>query len=382
MLRPRINEADLTKQTFTAINGQLILATPANVNSLQVGNIAYISCDPSNPVYTGNVDASLLVGQAASKIQGDVNNPQGSVVLYSTSSAFCSLDATNFEYPLVFTTTNASAASSLESGLNTPAPANAVTTIQVDKSSVGNNGDGLGPSPTTAVAMIILYSITGIITALFLIIIITGAIRAHRHPERYGPRNVIGRPRQSRAKGIARAMLETLPIVKFGENEDANKPPMPMPMPNEGDIEMGTTAAEHEHHELENTDTRHELDNNNEENATKPKASSDSSNDGEEVMATTAAESSESSAGEEGSKTQESKEKQPAEDSHEGHDHAAHDHSAHPETSGSDNGLACSVCTDDFVKGQDIRVLPCGHKFHPECIDPWLLNVSGTCPLW
>ena len=47
-----------------------------------------------------------------------------------------------------------------------------------------------------------------------------------------------------------------------------------------------------------------------------------------------------------------------------------------------DNGLACSVCTDDFAKGQDVRVLPCKHKFHPECIDPWLLNVSGTCPLW
>ena len=47
-----------------------------------------------------------------------------------------------------------------------------------------------------------------------------------------------------------------------------------------------------------------------------------------------------------------------------------------------ENGLACSVCTDDFTKGQDVRVLPCNHKFHPECIDPWLLNVSGTCPLW
>ena len=68
--------------------------------------------------------------------------------------------------------------------------------------------------------MIILYSITGIITALFLCIIIMGAVRAHRHPERYGPRRVAGRPRQSRARGIARAMLDTIPIVKFGDEAD------------------------------------------------------------------------------------------------------------------------------------------------------------------
>jgi hypothetical protein len=42
----------------------------------------------------------------------------------------------------------------------------------------------------------------------------------------------------------------------------------------------------------------------------------------------------------------------------------------------------CPICTDDFVKGQDMRVLPCSHQFHPNCIDPWLINVSGTCPLW
>ncbi|KAI7312747.1 hypothetical protein KC315_g11902, partial [Hortaea werneckii] len=41
----------------------------------------------------------------------------------------------------------------------------------------------------------------------------------------------------------------------------------------------------------------------------------------------------------------------------------------------------CSICTDDFEIGQDQRVLPCNHRFHPACIDPWLLNVSGTCPL-
>lgn len=44
--------------------------------------------------------------------------------------------------------------------------------------------------------------------------------------------------------------------------------------------------------------------------------------------------------------------------------------------------FSCPICTDDFIKGQDLRVLPCNHQFHMECIDPWLVNVSGTCPLW
>jgi hypothetical protein len=44
--------------------------------------------------------------------------------------------------------------------------------------------------------------------------------------------------------------------------------------------------------------------------------------------------------------------------------------------------FSCPICTDDFIKGQDLRVLPCNHQFHMECIDPWLMNVSGTCPLW
>ena len=42
----------------------------------------------------------------------------------------------------------------------------------------------------------------------------------------------------------------------------------------------------------------------------------------------------------------------------------------------------CPVCMDDFENGQEVRVLPCSHRFHPECIDPWLLNISGSCPLW
>jgi hypothetical protein len=44
--------------------------------------------------------------------------------------------------------------------------------------------------------------------------------------------------------------------------------------------------------------------------------------------------------------------------------------------------LRCSVCTEDFVDADNVRILPCGHIYHRHCIDPWLLDYAGTCPLW
>lgn len=48
----------------------------------------------------------------------------------------------------------------------------------------------------------------------------------------------------------------------------------------------------------------------------------------------------------------------------------------------SDSELACSVCTEDFIENDSVRILPCGHIYHRRCIDPWLLRFGGTCPLW
>jgi hypothetical protein len=174
--------------------------------------------------------------------------------------------------------------------------------------------------------MIILYSITGIITALFLGIIITGAVRAHRHPERYGPRRIAGRVRQSRARGIARAMLDTIPVVKFDDNHDEIDAA-------KRDVEMsaGPDDPAREHSPPRDGVTGH-------------------------------------------STPTESELPTPVEDT----PIAAPEKTETPET----GNFSCPICTDDFVKGQDLRVLPCNHQFHMECIDPWLMNVSGTCPLW
>ena len=305
------------------------------------GDIAYISCEPSD--YEGEINAAQCINFA-------VNNRPVAIVLFSAYSARCSFTITNsFQYTALYTTEDANSSSAVLDGLLAASPPNPNTSIHVDMSTINgtsNNGSGdvLGRSPTTAVAMIILYSITGIITALFLIIIIVGAIRAHRHPERYGPRRIVGRPRQSRAKGIARAMLETLPIVKFGDVEEENKPADHREV-----MELGVTNSEH----VENASVPTELPADNEGRTHMEQG------EGLDLMEnrTTKAAGVEQSA-------------------------PKAENTVDTGTPAVDNGLACSVCVEDFEKGQDVRVLPCKHRFHPDCIDPWLLNVSGTCPLW
>ena len=42
---------------------------------------------------------------------------------------------------------------------------------------------------------------------------------------------------------------------------------------------------------------------------------------------------------------------------------------------------SCSICLDEYQMGEQIRVLPCQHTFHSECIFPWLTERSPTCPL-
>lgn len=41
---------------------------------------------------------------------------------------------------------------------------------------------------------------------------------------------------------------------------------------------------------------------------------------------------------------------------------------------------SCSICFDEYKKGDVIRNLPCGHKFHYKCMKPWF-KTSSLCPL-
>ncbi|XP_018425047.1 PREDICTED: E3 ubiquitin-protein ligase RNF43 [Nanorana parkeri] len=40
----------------------------------------------------------------------------------------------------------------------------------------------------------------------------------------------------------------------------------------------------------------------------------------------------------------------------------------------------CAVCLEEFSDGQDLRILPCCHEYHLECVDTWLRQ-NHTCPL-
>lgn len=43
--------------------------------------------------------------------------------------------------------------------------------------------------------------------------------------------------------------------------------------------------------------------------------------------------------------------------------------------------VSCAVCIDEISDNQDLIVLPCHHKFHTDCIIPWLTERQAHCPL-
>lgn len=59
---------------------------------------------------------------------------------------------------------------------------------------------------------------------------------------------------------------------------------------------------------------------------------------------------------------------------------------AHIVASGNSSSSSCTICCDDYESGDALRILKCGHKYHVECIDKWLLCSTDylrapTCPI-
>jgi hypothetical protein len=45
-----------------------------------------------------------------------------------------------------------------------------------------------------------------------------------------------------------------------------------------------------------------------------------------------------------------------------------------------DDSTTCSICREDFKRGDELRQTDCGHTFHQVCLDPWF-DDHTTCPL-
>ena len=46
-----------------------------------------------------------------------------------------------------------------------------------------------------------------------------------------------------------------------------------------------------------------------------------------------------------------------------------------------DEQAVCAICLEEFQVREFLRVLPCDHEFHRDCIDPWLKKRSRFCPI-
>ncbi len=39
----------------------------------------------------------------------------------------------------------------------------------------------------------------------------------------------------------------------------------------------------------------------------------------------------------------------------------------------------CMICLELYKIGEELRLLPCAHLYHKDCVDNWL-KLSGKCP--
>ncbi|KXX73428.1 E3 ubiquitin-protein ligase SDIR1 [Madurella mycetomatis] len=340
-----LNESEAVRSDIW-IRGSLVSAeSPVSSERLTIPrSIVFLSCDPENATQVFN--------------EFMAEEPRA-ILLYSLDGNCCALEGEDLRYTTIYTMTDSGEAWDT---LNNTDRAGGILRATISGNStvtIPEPGSGRRNGSNSAVAMSILYSITGLITLLFLVIIATGAIRAHRYPERYGPRSGYGgRPRQSRAKGLARAVLETLPVVKFGDPSPGKPDPaLELESQRSGaspDPGMGTRLSAIPE-EPRSPEMR--------QSTAAPMSGAVSALP--ETLPMTAATTT----------TGQAAAIAPA--------MVDADDKGEPKTEHrpSEEHLGCSICTEDFTVGEDVRVLPCDHKFHPPCIDPWLINISGTCPL-
>ena len=192
---------------------------------------------------------------------------------------------------------------------------------------------------------LMVYILVSAIATGFVIIMLFLGLRAYKRMEEDPIQHIGSRPRQSRARGIARAALDAIPIIRFRTRpQEALEKDLEM---QDGASSLGpevlTTGFRSDSCKPEGTRTLGPV----QIDETAADLTTTNTLTGHPLLHSASSSSSEAPIPNSPNRSQ----------------------------------TRCPVCFDDFEEDQAVRVLPCDHSFHIDCIDPWLLNVAGSCPL-
>lgn len=250
-------------------------------------------------------------------------SPAPCIIYFSRQSDFCDFSGYISNIDLIYTMENRS---DTERMFEVPGVSDVYQVLPIYVRISQNKIDKHEGKPSKGlIAVFCVVTIVGILL-LAAIVVAVIHVRRRRRQRRHGQLNNTARsPRPNQPRGPVTAILEALPIVKFGVKQE----------PGRAHIYHGPPVTG-------NTTQTHEIE-------LAKSGAGDSSMPKQKEVVTEQAD-------------------------------VTPRHSAATVTASHDN-RSCSICTEDFEIGQDQRILPCTHRFHPTCVDPWLINGSATCPL-
>lgn len=130
--------------------------------------VVFLSCDPS----TTGTDSNLITpDRMLNTIMNNSSSPNA-ILLYSMTKPICYLGGPHLTYTRVWTMASQDDAIRLRSALTATGTDPVVASITPSSKAVESQQPR--PGSTSAIAMSILYSITGLITLLFLLIMLLG----------------------------------------------------------------------------------------------------------------------------------------------------------------------------------------------------------------
>lgn len=322
-------------------NQQFYLATAQNFFS---NTMMFVSCDANN-TETAQFMNELLVNGASC------------VVFYSAKESGCAFDPKAEpryrRIPNLFTMISAGESMQISSLLSTKAIVSATISAQHSGSGGGTNN-----------SLIALYVVIALLAVILFTMVVAGAIRVRRHPERYGIPSAedLGyrAPYSTRARGLARAVLDSIPLVRVAE---------PHSKSSDKEADVGATGNG---------------------TVTAPDCASDYFDAATVLSSAGSTTTTPKDATRCNEKSEADSRKSSESDRDDGDsDQVLHTHLPESAPAGaqvSDTYIVqdqdlCPICFENFMRDEILRALPCNHRFHADCVDPWLLNESSECPL-